>query len=411
MRFAHAAVLSSFVVLSCSGLYAADALVADAVKERNTAAVAKLIRQGADVNVPQADGTTALHWAAHWNDLDMVERLLRAGAAANAVTRFGITPLSLAAENGNARIIEALLAKGVNPNAMPSGEPPIMTAARTGHADAVEALAAHGADVNAKEAWRGQTALMWAALENHTAAAQVLLAHGADADARSTGGLTALVFAARQGSLDAARVLLEAGARVNDGVRNGGPAALAVAISNLNYELAALLLEHRADPNATDRTGATPLHALMRARNPTASGVLRDGHGRVQSLSLLKVLLAAGANPNARTAQEPPRDSREQDILIDIGVNLGGATPFLLASKRADIEAMRVLMANGADPGVGTLERTTPLMVLSGVGYVEGADGGMRTEREVLDAARLVLDLGADVNAVSSHGQTALHGG
>src|SRR5579862_8118737 len=165
--------------LSASG-YAAGADAADAIQNRDTDALRTLIKQRADVNAPQPDGTTALHWAAHWNDLDAVNLLL--GAGAKAANRYGATPLSEAAALGNAAIIEALLKAGADPKTLTTqdGETVLMTAARAGNADAVKVLLEHGADVNGRESYKGQTALMWAAAEHHPAVVKVLLDHGAD---------------------------------------------------------------------------------------------------------------------------------------------------------------------------------------------------------------------------------------
>ena len=159
-------------LLAAASLAAADrdATLADAVQHRNGRAVLSLLSERPDVNVnaPQSDGATALHWAAHWGDAETAERLIRAGANVNVRNDYGITPLSLASQNGNAAIIDKLLKAGARANdAVRAGETPLMLAARTGHVDAVALLLASGADVNRKEGWNGQTALMWAAGEGH----------------------------------------------------------------------------------------------------------------------------------------------------------------------------------------------------------------------------------------------------
>ena len=176
-----------------------------------------LLQRRADVNAPEPDGTTALHWAAHMDDVGTAELLIGAGANPKAANRHRVTPLALAATNGNAAMIGLLLKAGADPNtALPEGETALMTAARTGKLDAVKVLLETGANVNVKEASRGQTALMWAAAEGHTAVVEALTRQGADIGARSTGGLTALLFAVREGKIDAVRALLKAGANVND---------------------------------------------------------------------------------------------------------------------------------------------------------------------------------------------------
>ena len=196
-------------------------------------AVGALLKQKADVNAAEADGTTALHWAAHANNLELTRLLLRAGANANAVNRYGVAPLRLAVEAGNASVAEALIKAGANANAtLPEGEI-LMTAARTGDPLTIKATA--GAKVNAAEANQGQTALMYAARENHAAAVRVLVEGGADVNAKSkplvwpefkfntggmiytlqpVGGWTA-AMAAREGAIDAVRALADAGADLN----------------------------------------------------------------------------------------------------------------------------------------------------------------------------------------------------
>ena len=227
-----------------------------------------LLKQQVDVNAAEADGTTALHWAVHRDNLETVDLLLTAGANARAVNRYGVTPLNLAATNGNAAVVERLLKAGADANAaLPEGETALMTAARSGNVAAVKVLLAHGADVNAKEAWKGQTPLMWAAAENHAAVARVLIEAGADIKARSKGGVfTPFLFAVRGGQIDAARVLIDAGADVNETLPDG-TSALIVAVMNAHYELASLLLEKGANPNAAAQ-GWTALHQIAWTRRP-----------------------------------------------------------------------------------------------------------------------------------------------
>ena len=177
-----------FVLLCVSnGIAAAGSDVADAAMKRNLSGVRSLLQQKADVNAGQADGATALHWAVHFDDLEMAELLIRAGANVKAANRFGVTPLSLACINGNAAMIEKLLKAGADPKAPLSelGETPVMMAARSGNVEAVKVLLDHGVDINVKEKSKGHTALMWAASEGHPAVVKLLLEHGAEVNARS----------------------------------------------------------------------------------------------------------------------------------------------------------------------------------------------------------------------------------
>ncbi len=411
-----ACVVGSFAVIMLLGpaVEAAQSRLVDAVRAGDGAAVASLLKQGVDANAPEPDGNTALHWSAHLNDVKTVQVLLSAGANVNALNRYGISPAALACENGGAVILEKLLAGGAHLRPTPAGEPLLLTAARAGSTDAVKLLLARGADVNAAEGWRGQTALMWAAADDYVDVVSLLIAAGGDVHRSSTAGFTALLFAVRQGSLAAAKVLLAAGASPNE--RTGdGVSLLNVAITNLHYELAAFLVSRGASAQSAAKNGSTPLHDLVQARNRTSGGLGTRGArrvptGKASSLDLITVLLKAGADPNARLqGGSPPRDNRKP-MLSDGSVNLSGATPFLMAAKAGDLEAMRVLIAHGADPAIGTFGRTSPLLAAAGVGYNEPNDGGMRTETEILDAVKFALDTGGDIHQPNEFGQTVLHG-
>lgn len=392
-----------------------------AARNHNEEAIRTLIRQHADVNAPEADGTTALHWAAQLNDTEMADALIRAGANVKAANRYGVTPLSMASTNGNAGMIEKLLKAGADANsALPEGETALMTAARTGNLDAVKVLLGHDASVNAREKWHGETALMWAAAENHPAVLQALIDRGADVRARSNvagytpsnggylpgtylpaGSFTALLFAVREGHIECIRVLLAAGAGVNDTLPNGAT-ALSVAILNAHYEIAALLLDKGANPNANGQ-GWAPLHQLVWARDPNRHFNLPPAlpTGGLDSLDLAKALLDHGADPNAKTTKEPSDGFRNW-------MNRIGATPFVLAAKAADVPLMRLLVAHGADPNLITKDKTTALMAAAGIGFWPAESPG--AESESLEAVKLAFELGGDVNAVNDGGYTAMHG-
>jgi ankyrin repeat protein len=410
----------------------------DAVKTGDAAAVRAEIQKKADVNAPASDGSTALHWAVHRDALDVVDLLLGAGANALAANRYGVTPLSLAATNGNARIVERLLRSGADPNAsLAGGETVLMTAARTGDVAVLKALVEANADVNARESSRGQTALMWAAAENNVAAIKVLVAAGADVNARTSEGaapaargqsstgagvfsaatgatapaaargpaFTPLLFAVQLGQLDAVRALLEAKANVNDTLADG-TSALVLATQNGHWELAAFLIDQGADVNA-DRQGFTALHQVVRIRR-TNIGFLPPpvGKGTMSSTDFVKKLLASGANVNLAMTRDFRDGYRNR-------LNRVGATAFLLASKNVDTELMKMLLAAGASPLTPNADNTTPLMVAAGVDiWNPGEDGGSTTdaEPEALEAVKMLVDLGNDVNAANDRGETALHG-
>ncbi len=400
---------------------AGDLRLVEAVKHQNKAAVRALLKQAVDVNTPQADGATALHWAAYWDDQETADLLIRAGAALNRADEHGVTPLWLACNNGSAPMIGRLLTAGANPNiGLSSGETPLMTASRTGNADAVRLLLAHGADPNAKESSRGQTALMWAVAQQHPAVVQALVAHGADIHVRSDvwsqnvnsggdgnnaltsanpphpfeiaqGGFTPLLFAAQQGDLDSARLLLGAGANVND-IAPAGMSALVVAAHSGHGPLAAFLLDNGADPNTGD-AGYTALHAA----------VLRG------DLELVKALVAHGANPNAPLMRGTPTRRNSADWAL--GHILVGATPFWLAARFGEPGIMQVLAASGADP-LFAKDGTTALMVALGGGSNRGRyeiPPDPDEDERTLAAVKLAVELGADVNAANQAGDTALH--
>ena len=404
--FSRTCAVSVLALLSL-GATGRDSPLIDAVKASDAATVRALLQQEVDVGGTDIDGTTALHWAVHDDDPDIVDLLLAAGVDAAAANRYGATPISLACENGSAAIIERLLKAGADPNtALADGETALMTAARTGRPDAVTVLLRYGAEVNAKERQRGQTALIWAASENNAAAADALIHAGARIDWRSTGGFTPLLFATRAGHIETTRVLLEAGADVNDTLPDG-TSALALAIINAHYELAAVLLDAGADPNA-DRQGWTALHQVAYTRRPNI-GLADPGAlptGTVSGLALVSRLVERGANVNARQTRERQLKNGLDDRNI---LNRVGATPFLLAAKHADAALMRALVAYGADPLLTNEDGTTPLMAAAGVGiWVVGENAG--TNEEALEAVQLALELGGDVNAVDGYGYTALHG-
>ena len=380
-----------------------DTSLMDAVRQRNVKAVTALLENGADVNATTADGTTALDIAALVDDVNIASVLIEKGAKVRSVNRYGVGALWLAAQNGDAALMTRLLEAGADPNAaLPEGETVLMTASRTGTAAAVAALIAAGADVNAHEGWKGQTALMWAAASDNTAAIAVLLGAGADLRAKSKGGFTALLFAVRSGCVDATRALLTAGADVNQ-TTTDGTSALVVAVLNGHFEVASQLLDRGADPTA-NKQGWTALHQIAWVRRPNTGmnspGPVPDGD--VDSLTLIRKLVAHGADINARETREPQDSFRNS-------LNRVGATPFLLAAKAVDLDMMHVLVELGADPLAATEDGTTPLMAAAGVGiYAVGDSPGTAEEADA--AVKLCLELGGDANAVDASGNTALHG-
>jgi ankyrin repeat protein len=390
----------------------------EAVKDRNTPAVLTLLKNKADVNAASADGATPLHWAAELDEVDTARALIHAGANVKATNRYGITPLTLACTNGSGAMVDLLLTAGADPNTTtPEGETALMTAARTGRLAAVNALLSRGAEVNKKEGWQGQTALMWAAAEGHSGVVARLLEAGADPNVRSSGGFTALLFAVRDGKADVVRTLLKAGGDVNEllppQVRRstgateftniqGGSSALNLAVANGHFELASILLNAGADPNAAAQ-GWTPLHTITWVRKPGtgSNDPAPAGSGNMDSLQMVRELVKHGADVNARMTKKANAGLH--------ALNSIGATPFLMAARTADAELMRLLAELGADPLLPNADKTTPLMVAAGVGTRSpGEDAG--AEPEVLEAVKVAIELGNDINAVDANGETAMHG-
>jgi uncharacterized protein len=414
------AVSSVIGVLAVSWLAAAgpDRRVVDAAKARDLATVRMLVAAKAEVGVPQGDGATALHWAAHWDDGSMADLLIGSGATVNAADDHGVTPLALACLNGSASMVERLLAAGANPNAASVvGETPLMIAAHTGNPAVVKLLLSRGANHAAAEASLGQTALMRAVVENHVDVVRTLLDAGADARARSRNRFTPLLFAAQQGHLEIARLLIAAGADVNEAAPDGiagdtnasrsfkpdtEAAALLVAIDSRHEAMATLLLDNGASPNH-DGAGRTALHSAVQQAMP----------------GFVSALLARGADPNARLTRPMPFLSRLILQAHGLEVNTAGATPFWLAASYGDVGTMRILVAGGADPLARSADNTTPLMVAAGVDFVEGQDKYGRRwfasdtaplQQAARNAIAYCLELGDDINAANDQGQTPIVG-
>jgi ankyrin repeat protein len=402
--------------------------IVEAAKTGNRDTLRALLQKGANANDADGDGSTALHWASYWNDLESVDLLLRAGAKVNAKTDLGVTPLWTASQNGSEAMVRRLLQAGADPNiALLAGETPIMVAARSGYAGVVEQLAAKGANVNARGT-RGQTALMWAVSQKHSNVVKVLLAHKADLHLKSDtytemmaispqsapgnsrliphGADTALMFAARVGDLASAKLLLDAGANPNDADAWGVSATTLAAHSNFT-EVALLLLEREADANA-DKAGMTALHNAIMHRNE----------------KLVASLLAHGANPNTPLENWTP--SRRSSNDLSYTRELVGATPLWLAARYVSPSIMKLLLERGADPlfvhrgemypetlNVAFQLRkyvTTPVMAALGMGGGETWAEVPAAEKEALtlEAVKLAAAPGVDLNTANTDGKTAL---
>ena len=405
----------------------------DAVKQHDLAVVGALLQQHVDVNAPDGDGATALHWAVYGDDAQLVDLLIAAGAKADVANDLAITPLHLASVNGNVAIVKRLLDKGANPNAASeTGVTPLMESARSGSVDVVRALLARGANVNVKERDREQTPLMWAVARQHPGVVKVLVDHGADLHARSrvrnltvmldqgprrsvktakqdakrisSGASTPLLFAAQTGDVQSVRHLLTAGANPNDTGADGN-SAVVTAIFSGHSAVAQALLAAGADPEAAGG-GYAPLHiAVLRGDGATMSA-----------------LLAKGANPNALITKGSP--VRRFGSQWAVPTPMVGATPLLVAATFLEVECIRLLLAAGANSVIGLPNGTTPLLAAAGVAVEKEArpsdlarwnivDSDQpaipRDERDVVEAVGLLLGGGADVNHANAVGDTALH--
>ena len=426
--------------------------IVDAARRGDLEAARALIRAHSNINQATADGTTALHWAIRGNNLELAELLVKAGANVQAQNRYGIPPLTFAAENGSVAAMDLLLKAGADPKTVTAGgEPVLMTAARTGNVEAVQRLIDAGADVNAREPWFGENALMWAAGEDHAAVIRALAAAGADVNSRSTvltppvlefprsggpnspfprGGWTPLMYSARQGAIDAARALVDLKADLNmvalpqtdvplkpedleAAGRGVGTTALVFAVINTHYDLAAMLVDRGADPNVADIAGMAALYAAVDMNSlqwvqGRPAPILRDQRDGVD---LVKLLLAKGANPNARLRKAPLK--RHHDAGSTMNFN-EGTTPLMRAARTNDVAVMRALLDAGADPFLTLPDGTTTLMIAAGQGYGGLRGEGIRivvpTEAGAVEAVSLLLARGLDVNAMSATGNTALHG-
>jgi ankyrin repeat protein len=409
---------------------AASSEVADAAMRGDREAVRAALARKADVNAAQVDGTTALHWAAERDDVELAELLLTVGARVSARTREGVTPLQLAAINGSARMLGRLIRSGADPNAplTPAGDTALMLASRTGDTGAIRLLLEARADVNAEESWGGTTALMWAVAQRHAEAARMLIAAAADVNARShyvaaangrgfegrtpvasrteenveefaSGWLTPLMFAARDGGLELVRVLVGAGADV-DAVAGDGKTALALAIFNGNYDVASFLVDRKADVNKADAQRFTPLFWAVDRRNMETAPNF-PWMVTADPMPLIRKLLDAGANPNALVNNTPRGRMREGSPRIVF------ATALMRAAFAADLELVKLLLERGADPTIVSKDGETMVSAAAGLAFIHGYHRGKSPE-ERLQVLNLFAQLGNDVNQADDYGITPL---
>jgi uncharacterized protein len=434
----RARALSRWAVLAgCTALLGGMAARADeppgsllaAAEANDHAAAMAFIAHGADVRARGPDNTTALHFASHFGDVQLVQALLRRGAEAGAVNDYGASPMQAAAVEADTPILEALLKAGANvdsPN--PEGQTVLMVVARTGNLEAAKLLLRHGAKVNAIESWGGQTALMWAAAQRQPQMVQLLLAHGANAQLRSAvrdwqrrvtaegrpkimnhGGFTALHFAAREGCIECARALLKAGADLN-ALDPDETTPLVMALLNMHFELATFLINAGADVNRWDFFGQSPLYVAIDMNTlPTGGRPDLPSLDNTTGLEVAELLLQKGADPNLQLKLRP----QYRNGVFDRGgdqVLATGATPLLLAAKDGDVDAVKLLLRYHAMVGLPNAGGVTPLMAAAGDGQsFNPSRGRYKTDAQAAECVRLLQAAGGDVKSQDELGVTALH--
>jgi ankyrin repeat protein len=405
----------------------ADFRLIKATKAQDARTVHQLIQEQVNVNEQLPDGATALHWAVHRDNLELVELLIQAGAEVNIADQGGATPLWIASYNSNADMVKRLLQAGANPDApISSGETPLMTASERGNPEIVNALLSVKADVNAREHVSGQTALMWAVAEGHHRITATLIDNGANVHIRSKAGFTALHFASLNGSDESAQILVSMDAEINE-ISNDKMSPLLLAAASGHDKLTQYLLEHGANPAEKDFRGYTALHYAAMNKN---------------MLESIRSLLASGADPNDRLLNadsehelQPVDDLpflKSPTRIVHKGARGAtmptGVTPVYIAAYSRNAPALRLLVENGGNIHLASTETvyhvggsgrrvnyiagTTPLMAAAGIDKITENFNAYSTtaEKEALETVKVAIELGADVNATNEYGLSALHG-
>jgi ankyrin repeat protein len=397
----------------------------DAAESGDRATALRLLAEkGTNPNAFGADGTTAIMWAAHNDDLALVQALIKAGANVKLKNQFGTSAITEAAIIGSAPIIDALLKAGADPNTKnPEGETPLMAVARSGKVEAAKRLLDAGVDVNAKETWGEQSALMWAAAQSQAEMVKLLASRGADVNAHgivrqwerkviteprpkdmNKGGFTPLLYAAREGCVECAKNLIAAKADP-DLADPDGVTPLNMALLNQHFNFAATMIKAGADLDKWDLFGRSPVYmaadvSTLPVKGNGAMAVI-PSEDSLTALDVAKLLLQAGANPNIQLKRRPPYRDVPQDRGGD-AMLAQGATPLLRAARAGDAKFVELLLNHHALVDLPSKEGITPLMAAAGVDFgARVTRGRNRTDEGVLATMKLLIDAGANVNARS----------
>ncbi|HEV3330285.1 MAG TPA: ankyrin repeat domain-containing protein [Bryobacteraceae bacterium] len=411
------------LLAAASVLTAADTTLLDAAASGDHAAALRLLSvKGANVNATAADGSTAIMYAAANNDPELVRALIKAGANVKLKSQLGTSAITEAAIIGSAPIIEALLKAGADPNfKTPNGETPLMAAARSGKVDAAKTLLDAGADINTKETWGEQSALMWAAAQSQADMVKFLASKGANLNDHgkinqwerkiiqeprpkdmNKGGFTPLLYAAREGCSACIQNLLAAGADP-DSEDPDRETPLLLALENLHFDTAAVLVKGGADLDKWDLFGRSPVYmaadvSTLPTKGNGAMAVL-PSPDKLSAVDVGRMMLEHGANPNIQLKRRPPYRDVPQDRGGD-QMLAQGATPLLRAARGGDDKFVALLLEYKALVDLPSKEGITPLMAAAGVDYGSRVTRGRnRTEEGVLATMDLLIRAGADVNA------------
>jgi ankyrin repeat protein len=383
-----------------------------------------LSAKGTNVNATGADGSTAIMYAASNDDLELVRALIKAGADVKLKNDLGTSAITEASIIGSTAVIEALIKAGADPNfRTPNGETPLMAAARSGKVEAVKALLAAGADINAKESWGGQTALMWAAARSQAGIVKFLASKDANLNDHgkvnqwerkviqeprpkdmNKGGFTALHYAAREGCVACVENLLAAGADP-DSEDPDRETPLLLALENLHFDTAAVLVKGGADLDKWDLFGRSPVYMAADVSTLPTKGngavAVIPSTDKLTAVDVGRMLLERGANPNIQLKRRPPYRDVPQDRGGD-AMLAQGATPLLRAARGGDDKFVALLLEHKAIVDLPSKEGITPLMAAAGVDYgTRVTRGRNRTDEGVLATMNLLIKAGANVNARS----------